>query len=99
MFQDLNVLYREKEGLFDDPEHHTAEAARWEGFMAWSAAEFDAAVATRHAYMFTYLDRRPLDCRPRATNPRKPPSKRWHARVAMTNHYAACCLRSSCFER
>jgi hypothetical protein len=82
MFEDLNVLYRVNEGLRGDPEHEAALTARWAGFMAWSADEMRANVAARRAYMFTYLDRRPPDCRPSAAHPRQPPSRRWHAMVA-----------------
>jgi len=90
MFSDLNVLYHVKEELRDGPDadfHDRTDGARWEGFMAWSDAQFDAAVDAKHAYMFTHLDRRPLDQRPRwvaaCTHPVQPPRpRRWHALVA-----------------
>jgi hypothetical protein len=61
------------------------DGARWAGFMNWSEAKFNAAVEARQAYMFTYLDARPLEQRPddRAASFRRPiaPSRQWQAVV------------------
>jgi hypothetical protein len=88
MFCDGNVLYWAKEEWTygPDAEYYDAlDTVRWAGFIAWSDAEFHAAVEARKAYMYTNLDTRPLEQRPddRAASFRPPiaPCRRWQAVV------------------
>ena len=80
MFQDLNVLYRAKEALRDDPDHERADAARWQGCVDWPEAQYEAAVEALQAYMFSRLDHWQRSTR-NATQNEKPPSELWHAPV------------------
>jgi hypothetical protein len=49
MFEDLSVLWTVKRALFDDPDFHDAEAARWAGSMAWSAYFYSLSAIFRSA--------------------------------------------------
>ena len=89
MFCDCNALYWAMEEWREGPDsdyYDELDAVRWAGFLAWSDAEFDAAVDARQAWLFMALDTRPLEQRPdyRRASFRSPiaPSRLWQARVA-----------------